>query len=54
MMCPKCHHLMVRKSDGDDIYYFECETCGNTIGKPSAETVTEPVVTEIETVKETA
>ncbi len=38
MMCPKCHHLMVRKSDGNEIYYFECQTCGNTIGKPEVVT----------------
>ena len=35
MKCPKCHKPMVRKTDGDNIYYFQCESCGATVGKPT-------------------
>lgn len=34
MKCPKCHKPMVRKTDGKNVYYFQCPSCGTTKGKP--------------------
>lgn len=33
MKCPKCRRNMTRKNYGN-IYYFECDHCGASIGKP--------------------
>lgn len=32
MKCPKCRYDMQRKG-ADNIYYYECPNCQNTIGK---------------------
>lgn len=34
MKCPKCHKPMVRKKDKENVYYFQCQSCGTTVGKP--------------------
>ena len=34
MKCPKCSAEMKRVHSGNDIYYYQCEDCGNTIGRP--------------------
>ncbi len=33
MKCKKCHSNMIRKSI-DNVYYYECPKCLNTLGRP--------------------
>jgi DNA-directed RNA polymerase subunit M/transcription elongation factor TFIIS len=34
MKCPKCHRPMERKKDKENVYFFQCPSCGETVGKP--------------------
>lgn len=52
MKCPKCHRNMTRKQAPGNIYYFECDHCGTSIGKPDF--VQAPKVEEEERVIHTA
>ncbi len=36
MKCKKCRTTMVRKQV-DNVFYYECPQCGNTLGKPVLE-----------------
>lgn len=34
MKCPKCRKVMIRKKEKENVYYFQCPSCGATVGKP--------------------
>ena len=36
MKCPKCHKPMDRKKASENVYYFQCPSCGTTVGKPQS------------------
>ncbi len=46
MKCRKCNRNMQYRNIGN-IYYFECPSCGYSIGKPTADTVVQPAVEEV-------
>lgn len=42
MKCPKCKRNMTRKEAPGNIFYFECDHCGTSIGKPEEPKDKEP------------
>ena len=42
MKCPRCHHNMIRKVNGDS-WYFECPNCLRTIARPDVKENPDPI-----------
>ena len=34
MKCPRCEYSMAEVKVSDSVYYYKCNKCGYTIGKP--------------------
>ena len=41
MKCPACFSEMTRINAGGDHYYWQCEKCGQTMGRPEPQTIDE-------------
>ena len=37
MKCPKCRREMTKKKTLNNVYYFECNRCFYSLGKPTKE-----------------
>ena len=41
MKCPRCHNEMEEIQVKENIFYFQCPTCGYELGKPKQTTDTD-------------
>ena len=41
MKCPKCRKEMTKKKTLNNAYYFECDRCFYSLGKPTKESETD-------------